>query len=331
MASYLNFPYDAEIFDYAWQHEPDVVLTNMIESGAVVRDGNIANLISNGSNFYTIPYYDVLGGDPVIYDGATDITTDETTGDSLSGAVYGRAKGWNVKSFIKDFNSGADPMQQVVQGVARYWAKQRQSIFLKTLKGVFGVAAFASHSVDGGVINATSVGDAIVAACGDNSDGFSLAIMHSVIANKLANLQMLEYAKYTDDRGIEKRLPIGYINGMTVIVNDGVGTSGTGTATKYDTYILGEGSVGFASAPVDVPSEMTRDAAKNGGEDRLYTRIRETFLPYGFAFKSSALTSNVGVTDTSIETSTNWELKFPAKAIKMVKLTTYAVAQGAGA
>ena len=76
MASYLNFPYDSEIFDYAWQHEPDVVLTNMIESGAVVRDGNIANLISNGSNFYTIPYYDVLGGDPVIYDGATDITTD---------------------------------------------------------------------------------------------------------------------------------------------------------------------------------------------------------------------------------------------------------------
>ena len=35
-------------------------------------------------------------------------------------------KKWSAKTFIKDFNSGADPMSQIIAGVAQYWQKARQ-------------------------------------------------------------------------------------------------------------------------------------------------------------------------------------------------------------
>ena len=123
--TYLNFPYDAEIFNYSWKNTPDLVLTNMIQSGAVVDDGEIARLIANGSNFFTVPYYDVLGGAEQVYDGNTDFTYDTLAGGTYSGVVYGRMKAWDVISFTKDFNSGADPMAQIVSGVANYWIKAR--------------------------------------------------------------------------------------------------------------------------------------------------------------------------------------------------------------
>lgn len=52
----LSFPFDAELFNYSWRNVPDLVLTSMIESGAVVNDSEIAGMISNGSNFYTVPF-----------------------------------------------------------------------------------------------------------------------------------------------------------------------------------------------------------------------------------------------------------------------------------
>jgi len=58
----LSFPYDSEIFNYTWKNTPDLILTTMLESGAVVQDSEIARMISNGSNFFTVPYYDLLGG-----------------------------------------------------------------------------------------------------------------------------------------------------------------------------------------------------------------------------------------------------------------------------
>lgn len=334
----LGFPYDEEIFNYSWKSTPDMVLTSMLESGAVVRDAEIASLISNGSNFFTTPFYDVLGGVEDVYNGVNDFTGATLAGNTYSGVVYGRMAKWSAKSFIKDFNSGADPMAQIVSGVANFWIKQRQTRFIGILNAIFGItgdADFATHitniattgeSVDPELnkIGATTISDATIKANGDNASAYSLAIMHSAVANRLANLQLLEFSKYTDSAGITRSLPIGTINGMTVIVNDGVPTEDSASATgnkEYTTFILGQGAVGYAEAPVDTPSEMDRDPNKNGGVDMIYTRIRECFAPYGFSFKGD-VTTDVGIPDTVLLDSANWERKMPAKSVFMTKLVT---------
>ncbi len=446
--THLNFPYDAEIFNYSWKTTPDVILTTMINSGAVVRDAEIESLISNGSNFFTVPFYNVLDGVQDVYNGVNDFTGADLAGGTYSGVVYGRMGSWSAKSFIKDFNSGADPMAQIIDGVAQFWIKARQTRLLGLLEGIFGITgnadwdlhktdithagyaqsekftittdpsvsgnatvvvtaagmtgspktvtvallstdneaaaavkvaaalaadpnvgamftctsstadviitkkviapfdatlgmvfdglltlAVGSASVDNTLktttvgdankIGVTSIEDACVKACGDLSGGFSLAIMHSVVANRLANLQLLEYSKYTDPAGITRNLPIATINGKTVIINDGVPTVGSPIEgqKEYTTYILGSGAIRYAPAPVDVPSEMDRDPKVAGGVDMIYTRLRECLAPYGFSFKGNPAT-DVGIPDSTLFASGSWELKMPAKTVFMARLRT---------
>lgn len=373
---YLDFPFDKEVFNYSWKNTPDLFLDNIIASGAVQRDSEISRLIANGSNAYVVPYYNNIGGTEQLYDGATDFTYDSITGGHYKGVVYGRMKAWDAVSFIKDFNSGADPMGQIVQGVAGYWQKKRQERLVKLLETIFNITDtdFANHTLDiatatgtvgeANIVGATTIGDAIVKANGDNANGYSLAIMHSKVAQDLANLQLLAFSKYTDERGITRRLPIGTINGMTVIVNDGVPvdekisyaktedaqlddsktyytvTAGVYKAVaepdvddiatyyeqsdasdEYTTFILGNGAIRFEDAPVDIPVEMARNAEKAGGKDMIYTRLRETFAPYGFSFTKDVSTSaNIAVPDTILLDPTNWERHIDAKAVMMARV-----------
>lgn len=333
----LGFPFDAEIFNYDWKNTPDLILTTMLESGAVVKDSEIERLISNGSNFFTVPFYDVLGGTEDVYNGVDNFTGATLTGGSYSGVVFGRMAKWSAKSFIKDFNSGADPMAQIVNGVANFWMKARQTRLLGVLNAVFGItgdadwelhktslATATASATDANKIGATSINDLCVKANGDHAQGYSLAIMHSVVANRLANLQLLEFSKYTDPSGITRNLPIATINGLTVIVNDSVPVKTSASASgekEYTTYVLGQGCMRYAQAPVDVPSEMDRDANANGGVDMIYTRIRECLAPAGFSFKGDT-TTDVGIPDAVLTASASYERKMPAKSIFMARLIT---------
>lgn len=337
MATWLNFPFDPDIFNYKWENTPDVVLTNLLESGAVVNDSEIATLISTGSNFFTTPYYDILDGDEDVYNGVDNMTADELTGGSYSGVVYGRMKQFNAKSFIKDFNSGADPMEQIVAGVAQYWQKKRQTRLIAVIEAVFGITGDADwdlHKTNIATTGATAdetnkmgvstIGNAVVKANGDHADKYTLAFMHSVVANNLANLQLLNYAKYTDPAGIQRELRLATINGMIVVITDQVPATASATASgeiDYTTYILGLGAIRYAKAPVEIPSEMDRDPATNGGVDKLFTRVRECFAPYGFSFKGDH-TTDVGIPDAVLTASASWERKMPAKSVYMVKVVT---------
>ena len=50
MATYLNFPFDEDVFEQSWEAAPDPTKTAMIDSGALVEDGLIeAQIQSEGS------------------------------------------------------------------------------------------------------------------------------------------------------------------------------------------------------------------------------------------------------------------------------------------
>ena len=333
----MLFRSDAEIFNYDWENTPDLILTSILNSGAMVNDAAISNMISNGSNFFTTPFYDILGGDEEVYNGVDSMVPTATAGGSYSGVVYGRMKSWKATSFINDFNSGANPMAQIVSGVAQYWQKKRQARLIALLEALFGISGDTDWDLhktdittvgatvaDGNLIGETTINDATVKANGDNAAEYSLAIMHSVVANRLANLQLLNFLKYTDAAGITKDLPIGQINGKVVIVNDSVPVVASGTASgsfEYTTYVLGNGAIRYAKAPVETPSEMKRDPALNGGVDMIYTRMREAMAPYGFSFKGD-VTTDVGVPDSVLVLAASWERKMPAKAVFMAQIKT---------
>ena len=338
--TFLGYPFDEEIFLMNWKAAQDPVLTAIIDSGAVQRNSEIARMIANGSNLYTIPFYNVLGGDDDNYDGTTNMTVTDPTGGSQTGVVYGRMHAWRDKDFIRDFNSGANPMAQISSQVAKYWNKKRQARLVKILTGVFGITGndgWAAHTTNiafagstGSAGEANNVGEsaaaeAIQKAVGDNAGIFSIAIMHSKVALNLAKQQLLQFRKYTDAAGIERVINIADWNGLTVIVDDGVpvATNAKDTAAKdYTTYLMGAGAIQFAEAPVDTPVETSRTVLEAGGYNLLATRLRETLHPNGFSYtlpQSSG--SNVSSpTDAQLGTTTQWSIVADPKQIAMARI-----------
>ena len=429
MATYLGYPFDPEVFDYNWKAEKDPSLTAIVESGAMQTNAEIANLIGNGSDTYTVPFYKTIDGTPENYDGATNLTASTAGGSYQSGIVYGRGHGWVAQDFVVDYNSGADPMQQITSQVGRFWLKYRQRKMLDVLGAAFGVIGsgeykdWENHKIaTGAAPTATDISDALTAAMGDARGSISLAIMHSHVANELEDLNLLNFRKYTDASGIERQLNIADINGLTVVVDDNAptapadsdGQAGVYTVTvsgtwqvgdtitingitytvnstdgttaanivgglddltisgyaltsaaavltcteasgsygkvgaprvavnsaagkvavavvtegivvsstlRYTTYLLGRDALQYAAAPVKVPSEVSRDPATNGGQETLWTRVRETIHPNGFIFKKPA-GYTASPTDAALAAAANWDIVGNPKNIAMVKLET---------
>ena len=333
MATFKGYPYDSELFLYKWQNENDPVMTTMFESGAVVENADITQLIANGSDLYTIPFYKVIGGDEDNYDGDVDITLTDVEGCPQTGVVYGRAHGWKERDIVVDFNSGADPMSQIASQVAKYWQKKRQTRMIKILDAVFGITGnteWTKHTTDltsstttvtdANKFGATTVNDALQKAVGDAKDQFGLVFMHSKVATQLENLNLLEFAKYTDPQGITRNLSFGQLGTLTVVVNDECPVADN----KYTTYVLGNGAIQFASAPVENPTELARDALKGGGFTALVTRIRETIHPNGFSFKKPS-GGSISPSNDVLANKANWEIAASdCKNIALCKIVTNA-------
>lgn len=339
--TFLGYPFDEEIFNLNWRAAQDPTLTAMIDSGAVQQNAEIARMISNGSNLYTIPFYNVLGGDDDNYDGTTDMTVTDPTGGSQTGVVYGRMHAWRDKDFIRDFNSGANPMQQIASQVSKYWNKKRQNRLIGIMNGIFGISdndawsqhtmniAFAASSGTAGEANSVSeasAAEAVQKAVGDNAGIFSMAIMHSKVALNLSKQNLLQFRKYTDAAGIERTINIADWNGYTVIVDDGVpvATNAKDNAAKdYTTYLFGMGAIQMASAPVQHPSELSRVVLTAGGYDLLATRLRETLHPNGFSYTLPTASGSSVVSspsDAQLATSAQWKVVADPKMIPIARI-----------
>lgn len=324
--------FNGEVFGKYVERMPNLKRNELIKSGALRRRADVVSMFSaqTGSFYATLPMFGLLDGEALNYDGQTDITATSTTTFSQSMIAYGRAKAWIEKDFSADITGGVDFMDNVAQQVAAYWDDIDQKTLLSILKGIFAMTGAKNlefvnnHTLDisgeadeVAKMAATTLNTAIQKACGDNKNIFSMVYMHSVVATNLENLNLVERLKYTDTNGIQRELSLGTWNGRTVIIDDGmpvdhVAASGSGDAAvpaydKFTTYVLGNGAIDYADIGAEVPYEMQRDPARNGGQTTLYSRQRKLFAPYGVNFTKASVAS-LSPTDTELEKGANWEL-----------------------
>ena len=336
ISSDLKYHYDEELFNNAWTSEKDPTSTVLLESGAMVEDATIASLIAGGGNYYTLPFYKDIEGNELNYDGATDITTDDTEDGVQSGVVYGRAKGWESTVFVNDFTA-ADPMRNILNRIQKWKAKKVQARVISILEAILGVtgtgdfADWENHKMDitsssstvtdDNKIGLTTLRDLAVQSNGDAADDYALAIMHSVVANHLSQFNVLEFFKYNAANGQELDVKVGRSGNMLVLICDevphAVDTNGN---MVYTTYCLGRGVLLHANAPVKRPSDIAYDPADNGGIEKLYTRYRETIHPNGFTFAMANLP--VSPTDAQLANSSNWSIVMNPKNIAIASLKT---------
>ena len=323
---------------------PNVKLNKLKESRAIVSDQRLKEtFVTNsqtGTVYAVLPFFGLIGGEALNYDGQTNLTADRTDTFEQGVFVYGRMKGWTEADFSYDVTGGVDFMGNVRNQINRYWNDVDQGTLLAILEGIFAMAATGTgaiktanaefvdkHTYDISSLatgedqrmGATSLNVAIQKACGDHKQKFSLVICHSTVATNLENLKLLAYLKYTDAEGIERDLEMGTWNGRLVIVDDSMpvevvpavpaseGVQAQDSYTKYTTYVLGEGAIGFEPVGAKVPYEMVRDAKTNGGEDTLISRKRNAVSVAGISYLKAVQATN-SPTDAELKNGKNWAL-----------------------
>lgn len=326
MAKFDAKSFNPQAFGKYVDRIPNLKRNELLKSRALRGNEQIKSAFSSqtGTAYAVLPMYGLIDGDPLNYDGQTDITATSTTTYERGVVVFGRSKAWVENDFSTDITGGVDFMDNVAQQVAEYWDAIDQDVLLSILKGIFSMTGAENlkfvngHTLDvsagtgeAAMMAPTTLNTAIQQAAGDNKSKFSLAIMHSTIATNLENMNLLNYLKYTDANGIQRDLAIGTWNGRTVLIDDSMPTETAGTGdtayTKYTTYLLGDGAFDYENIGAEVPYEMTRDAAKNGGQTTLYSRQRKVFAPHGISYTKSNQVS-LSPTNAEFEKGTNWEL-----------------------
>ena len=256
-----------------------------------------------------------LGGDPVNYDGNTNIPKGSERDTFYQRKIcYGRAKAWGEYDFASDI-TGAN-FKAEAREVNEYWDERRQSTVLSILKGIFSMTggvngAFVdkhTYTVSGN-LTADALNRAAQKALGDKKAKMDVIFMHSAVSTNLEGLNLIDFLKYTDSDGIQRDLTIGTFNGKLVVVDDEMPseTTGEGAAavTSYTSYVFQKGFFEYENIGAEVPSEIARDPYDKGGKTDLITRVREMIVPYLISYKG---TGTVSPEDTDFETGSNWEL-----------------------
>ena len=269
-----------------------------------------------GGYFITEPIKGRIGGDPVNYDGQTNITSNERDTFYQTKIAIGRANAWGEDDFVTEL-TGENFMAEA-QEVKDYWDGELQKIVLSMLKGIFGMTNnedFANkhtYEVEGN-LTADALNRASQKALGDKKKNLSVIFMHSAVSTNLEGLNLIEFLKYTDKDGIERDLTIGTYNGKLVIVDDDMPTeeveaneeAGTEAGTVYTSYMFEKGFFEIENVGVKVPSEVVRNATERGGHTDLVSRIRYVIVPKYISYKTKTAKSP---TNTDLENGANWEV-----------------------
>ena len=318
---YKNF--NSEVFGKYLETVPRVKQNALLKAGVLRVRNDLKNMLTEqtGGNFITVPMTGLIGGTALNYDGATNITATQLETFLQSMIVVGRAKAWEEKDFSFDI-TGHDFMADIAAQVGNYWDDVDQTTLLSILAGIFGVSTNnfnTDHTLDisaetgnsgaDAYVGAATLNKAVQKAAGANKDIYKVAIMHSVVATNLENLQILEYWKETDANGVQRPVALASWNGRTVLVDDDVPTATAGTSpntyTTYTTYLLGDGAFDYCDCGAKVPNEVHRDPTTAGGKDMLITRQRKLFAPKGFSFVQPS-TPIVSPTDANLSTAARW-------------------------
>ena len=328
--------FNSEVFGKYLETVPRVKQNAFLKAGVLRTRNDLRGLLvdQTGGNFISVPMTGLIGGAALNYDGSTNITATGLETFLQSMIVVGRAKAWEEKDFSFDI-TGHDFMGDIAAQVGNYWDDIDQLTILKTLEGIFGVTTDSfntKHTLDitgatTKTVGATTLNDAVQKAAGDNKNLFTMAIMHSVVATTLENLQILEYWKENDANGVQRTVALASWNGRTVLIDDGVPVDTTGTNPKYTTYLLGQGAFDYCDCGAKVPNETFRDPTTAGGKEMLITRQRKIFAPRGFSFVQPS-TPIVSPTDANLATAARWTIVkdtagtgyFDSKAIPFARI-----------
>ena len=220
--------FNENVFEKYLRTLPSTKENSLIKNGLFTVVNKYKSKMSEqaGGYFVTEPIKGRIGGDPVNYDGNTDIGAGAERPTYLQTKIcYGRANVWGEYDFATEL-TGENFMAEA-QEVKDYWDGERQKTVLSILKGIFSMTGGANgafvekhtYEVEGN-LEADTLNRASQKALGDKKQNLGIMFTHSAVSTNLEGLNLINFLKYTDADGIERDLTIGTYNGKLVVVDD---------------------------------------------------------------------------------------------------------------
>ena len=308
----------------------------IFNSGILVNDANMASFLAGGGRTANVPFWkDLANTESGIAsdDPAVTSTPDKITSGKDVAVRQVRTQSWSSMR-LSAVLAGDDPMMRIADLVSDYWTRQFQLVMVSELYGVY-LDNVANDSGDmvldiGTDATGTATADELISAeaildaaqtMGDASDALDAIVMHSIVYNRLAKQNLIDFIPDSEGR---VRFPT-YL-GYRVIKDDGVKTISGTNRTKYVTYLLGRNSICWNEAPTSPSPNIEVDRKPeqgNGfGGDILYSRRQFVMHPYGIKWTDTSVAGEFP-TNAELATATNWDRVFAErKQINIAFLTT---------
>ena len=303
----------------------------IINSGILVQDPTIMNLIGTEGNVATLPFYtpiDEFDSQALNNDGETNNTPVEITGKKQTAMLIQRMKAWKAQDFTKEL-TGADPMTHVANSVAGFYRQTRVRDLMAIVDAVLSLSGMSNHITDlsestgtGAVTDANKVDETTLIfakqkAIGDSSDNMGLLFMHSYMYAKYQALGLVDYNKYTVTNALAGDVNLPSINGFIPIVSDRFTVDTSKTNVVYKTYMIGAGSfLTCDKTNYEDPYYSDYDPETKAGIRKLYTKQGYVLHPNGFSIDTSKIAKE-SPTNTELGTKGNWSLVYNHKNIRM--------------
>lgn len=292
--------------------------SNLFQSGIITDLSSVIDAEIEGKTV-NMPFFNDLDASDAeqVLDDSADLTVGKmTTGQDVAVKLL-RGKAFGTSDLAADL-SGADPIEAIANRFADWWNKRMQTALLSTLAGAMGAANMTGNVSDitaltGGAeyFDADSFIDAAF-LLGDEQGGLSAVAVHSLTLKAMVKADLIDFVP--DSQG---KLTIPTYLGKTVIVDDTMPVSGTGSDRAFTTYIFGAGAIGYGERSPKVPVEVERQALKGMGQEYIVNRRQWVMHPRGIKWLGG---TQAGVTPSNAElgTAANWSRVYDPKVIRIV-------------
>lgn len=302
------------------------------QSGIIAYEMELDDLAAGGGQTVKMPYFkDLIGNRQILSDSAALSVNKITAGQDIA-RIQNDGNSWSV-NLLARWLSAADPMMAIATLLAQYWARQDELMLISSLKGMFAAASMApnllsikSESIAGQSsatrLNGSTFIDA-VQRLGDRGSDLSTMVVHSATEAALRKQDLIDFVPDSQGKDL-----IQTFQGRRVIVDDTLPVrAGTTDGLVYTSYLFGPGAFGKGTA------RLSERALQNGfgseavefarlaleGDDILINRRRYILHPRGVKF-TSAVVAGDSPTNTELENSTNWELVWETKNVRIVAI-----------
>lgn len=325
-----GFSFDPEVFS-GYMAEQPTWNDAIINSGILVQDSTIMNLIGTEGNVATLPFYvpiDEFDSHALNNDGETDNTPVEISGKKQTAMLIQRMKAWKAQDFTKEL-TGADPMTHVANSVAGFYRQTRVRDLMAIVDAVLSLKGMENHVKDiaettgtGAVTDANKVDETTLIfakqqALGDSSDNMGLLFMHSYMYAKYQALGLVDYNKYTVTNALAGDVNLPSINGFIPIVSDRYTVDISKTNPVYKTYMIGAGAfLTCDKTNYEDPYYADYDPETKAGIRKLYTKQGYVLHPNGFSIDQNKVAKE-SPTNTELANKANWSLVYNHKNIRM--------------